>query len=183
MSSQKKYLSFRSIQERMKSYHEQTGQYITLSQAVELLNQEGCVLSAPLPCVDFSKWDTANMHQLYDLSAQTSVEISSILRDPEAYYRFVSEEYMGFSFWDVLPHMKLCYEAITPHTHDFFEINYVLDGSLEMECADEKKAVGGGGTVHHCARDKSRGLCVAGQYGDVPLSAAKLFPLHLFQHS
>ncbi|MCD8190206.1 MAG: AraC family transcriptional regulator [Clostridiales bacterium] len=144
MSSQKKYLSFRSIQERMKSYHEQTGQYITLSQAVELLDQEGRVLSAPLPCVDFSKWDTANMHQLYDLSAQTSVEISSILRDPEAYYRFVSEEYMGFSFWDVLPHIKMCYEAITPHTHDFFEINYVLDGSLEMECAAEKKLLGAG---------------------------------------
>lgn len=139
MSSQKKYLSFRSIQERLKSYYDQTGQYITFSQAVQVLVQEGHVLSAPTPCSSFSSWDVSDPHQLYELCSQTSVEISSILRDPEAYYSFVSEEYLGFSVWDVLPHMKLCYEAITPHTHDFFEINYVLSGSMEMECANEKK--------------------------------------------
>lgn len=141
MSNQKKYLSFYSIQERLKSHHEQTGQYITLSQAVQMLEQEGCVSSAPMPRPDFSKWDVQNPHQLYELAAQVSVEVSSLLQDPEAYYSFVSEEYLGFSFWDVLPHIKMCYEAITPHTHDFFEINYVLDGSLEMECATEKRVL------------------------------------------
>lgn len=182
MSSQKKYLSFYAIQERLKSHHEQTGQYITLSQAVQMLSQEGRVLSAPMTCPDFSNWDVANPSQLYDLYAQASMEISSILRDPEAYYSFVSEEYLGFSIWDVLPHIKLCCEAITPHTHDFFEINYVLDGSLEMECAAEKKVAGGRGTVYHCAGDKSCGLCVAGQHSGVFLPAAQFLSLHLFQH-
>lgn len=139
MSSQKRYLSFHSIQEFLKRYHDQTGQYITFPQAVQVLDQEGCVLSAPTLCPQFSDWDVSRPHQLYELCSQTSVEVSSILQNPEAYYNFVSEEYLGFSDWDVLPHMKLCYEATTPHTHDFFEINYVLDGSMEMECADEKK--------------------------------------------
>lgn len=135
------YVTIKDIQETLIKYHDRTGKYCTFTAALNELYHIGHFCLKPTSFPDYGKWDISNPDMLWDLFCESQIEIGRILRNPGTFSSFVSEDYIGFMVRDIIANLHVHGENAVFHAHDYFEINYVLKGSLDIQINMESKTL------------------------------------------
>ena len=134
------YLHFKDIQDCLTAYYQRTGKKMLISDAMLTLHNEN--KSFPDPCYpDFSTWDNGDFNQLRALFEHFPINITSILTDPHRYSTYVSEDFIMPSSLNGIISLYIKQEKKKIHTHDFFEIPYVLSGTCILCMESEKRTM------------------------------------------
>lgn len=144
MNSKARYVKFQDIQNYLTEYYCKTNKCATLIQASNELNVQHKVSHEPTKMPDFSIWDIQKIPQLREIFSSVPINITAILEEPYSFNSCISEDYIGFSVRDVIANIYFHNEKTILHIHDYFEINYALQGSALLQCTNEKRNISEG---------------------------------------
>ena len=132
MSQEPIYVKIKDIQKNLDDYFQHTGKCRTFTQALDDLYHNGQFRKSLTKTPDYRNWDVTNIDMLWELYSDSQLNVHPILLNPDPFSYFVSEKYIGFITRDIIPHLHVHHEDAVLHSHDYFEINYVLKGSLNV---------------------------------------------------
>lgn len=136
------YVPFDKLQQYITMSARDFGRPVTFPEAVQALYQQGCYATEmPTIKVDFTKWDVQDIDQLAALYQHVWVDVTVLVYNPTQYFSFVDEDYFIFHSRDILPLLVEHDGKYVPHTHNYFELNYVMKGQLEMLIQGEQRVL------------------------------------------
>lgn len=137
------FIKLNDIQNTLSDYYSTHKQTISFTDAVLHLYHIGRFSYSHKKMPDFSKWETPA--QLASVFKELPLDATSIINKPTSFSSYVSEEYIGFSEKDIIPLLHVYHEAASTHMHNYFEINYVLEGSASLEVNYDTLSLSDGG--------------------------------------
>ncbi len=132
MAERNSYIKFEDLQECLTEFRLRTGERMGMDDAIQKLIGEGRVSREAEDTLDFSAWDIGKPTDLWKIYLQHRIYVNPVLKDPSSIHSFISEDYYNFRAKDVAAILQLTDEKAYIHTHDFFEVNYVLEGNARM---------------------------------------------------
>lgn len=135
------YITICDIQARLDKFYSEKGRCCTFTEALEYLYHSGQYSLLPLEKPDYEKWDASDPQMLWDIFSTSQLNVHSILRSPNIFASFVSEDYIGFELRDIIPNLLVRHELAFVHAHDYFELDYVLEGSLNIQLNSDHKTM------------------------------------------
>ncbi|WP_319996345.1 AraC family transcriptional regulator [Trichococcus shcherbakoviae] len=137
------YTPYCFVQDYLTEYFlefEKNTEVVKAIQSIYMANKTSTIPFTP----DFSSWDVSDSEQLVHIFSENTIDISPIIRDPKRLTTNVSEDYFIFSDRDAKILLHFYNEAAHTHSHNYFEINYVLKGSMKFECVGETRTMSEG---------------------------------------
>lgn len=127
------YVLIGEVQKYLDKYYEDTGRYETLVHALESLYQLGKYTQMAENESDYNTWNIFDVNGLWEIFKMSKLNVRQILKYPNMFESFVSEDYIGFKQRDIVCNLHFRHELAVSHAHDYFELNYVLEGTLDIE--------------------------------------------------
>lgn len=128
----KKYLLWKQIQQRLTEHFHRTGEAYSFFEATKELWQEGQYISAPeIPAVSFEEWDIFNLDELEGLLDVVPVDLEPF------YLKFQKKQTVLHATkymieFDGTPIRIAANQRTGIHTHDAFEVYYMIRGEGRM---------------------------------------------------
>lgn len=133
------YVRFGDVQQFLTNHLGRYSKKATFVQAIQALGDGGKVFPAAAEAPDFSQWAVEDAEHLKRIYGSLAIDVFNILMEPDAFNTHVTEEFFGFSARDVNAFLHLQDELGVSHTHDYYEISYVIKGSLDLRCASDRR--------------------------------------------
>ena len=127
------YITLKDVQKNLESHYQRTGQKLSFVDALENVYHLGQFTEHQVKHPDYTKWDLQTPEGLWDLYSSSQLEVSTILEDPILFNSYVSETHIGFEQRDIIVNMHVHAEKAVSHSHDYFEANYILSGSADVQ--------------------------------------------------
>ena len=144
MEGSKKYATIGMVYDFLVRMHQKTGQDYSFPEAIASLENEGCLLSAPPSFPSFHSG--MDMEEYSSFIRQLAIYADPILPQVHTYMFDPSvEEVVLFpDERDVFCILNMPHMVSLPHTHNFFEITYVLKGSCTFLFEGESATLSAG---------------------------------------
>ncbi len=129
----KEFLYWGQVQERLSEHVEQGNEPYSFYDAVRELWEDGAAHTAEeLPNVSFEDWDVADLDQFDRIYNNVTVDLSIFYRNFQQNQPAVKASEPVITL-DVVPIRIACDQATGVHHHEFFEIDYVMNGKAWLE--------------------------------------------------
>lgn len=94
-----------------------------------------------------SSHQITSISDLYHLMTQTPIDVSSIINQPDWLYKNVSESYFMFLKRDARSMLQFQNEQTYLHKHDYFEIDFILQGQIKFTCFNQVQSLYSGNLI------------------------------------
>lgn len=144
MNADKKYATIGMVHDFLVEMHQKTGRHISFPQALDGLQAEGKLLAAPPEFPPFHSGMDVDMFHIFIRGL--SVYADLILPQAHTFMTspIIEETAMFLEGKDVFCFLNMPYMVEIPHSHNFFEITYVIKGSCAFIFEGEKVSLSEG---------------------------------------
>lgn len=144
MSEGKKYATIGLVHDFIIEMYQKTGQTVSFPEALDSLRAEGRLLSSPPEFPSFHS--DMDVDSFYDFIRGLCIYANSILPQARTYMHdpSVMESAVFQEGRDVFCFLNMPYMVEIPHTHNFFEITYVMRGSCTFLFEGESATLSAG---------------------------------------